>query len=261
MKFEHIKLDCDDKIAVITINRPEVLNALNRRTLEELKLAIEEIERDRSIHVFIVTGAGTRSFAAGADINDLKKIVTAIESLEFMRFGQGIFSSIERLGKPSIAAVNGYALGGGCELAIACDLRIAAHTAVFGQPEIKLGSIPGWGGTKRLSRLIGTANAKEMIFTGEFITAEVAKELGLVNRVVSQDRLMESARETAKKIALMSPVALSAAKLAINKGAESNLETGLALEAYGVSMCQTTEDQKEGIRAFFEKRKPVFRGI
>lgn len=261
MKLRHIKLDCDDKIAVITINRPEVLNALNRGALEELKLAIEEIEEDNAIQVFIVTGAGARSFAAGADINDLKKIATAIESLEFMRFGQGIFSSIERLGKPSIAAVNGYALGGGCELALACDLRIASDNAVFGQPEIKLGSIPGWGGTQRLSRLIGKANAKELILTGDFLTAEAAKELGLVNRVVSQDRLMETAREIAQKIATKSPVALSMAKLAINKGAESDLDTGLALEAYGVSMCQTTGDQKEGIRAFFEKRAPVFKGI
>jgi enoyl-CoA hydratase len=177
-----------------------------------------------------------------------------------MMLGQRIFNAIEDCSKPSIAAVNGYALGGGCELAMCCDIRIASENAKFGQPEIKLGNIPGWGGTQRLPRLIGKGRASQMIFTGEFLSAADAEKYGLVNTVTSQDELLDKAIELAKKIASMGPIALKMAKIAINEGLRSNVPTGLKVEAYGVSVCLSTEDQKEGVNAFFEKRPSHFKG-
>lgn len=259
MGYEHITLAREGNIGIITVNRPEVLNALNRQTLMELKTAFLEFDEDAKIRAFIVTGSGPKAFVAGADINELNGL-SPIEGLKFMHLGQEVFGLLEKMGTPSIAAVNGYALGGGCELAMACDLRVASTNAKFGQPEIKLGNIPGWGGTQRLPRLIGKTKAKELIFTGKFITAEEAEKLGLVNKVVPPDELLNAAKELARAVAAMAPVAVRMAKAAIDQGTETALEVGLNLEAQGVAMCLTTADQKEGVRAFFEKRTPVFRG-
>ncbi|AYO29650.1 crotonase [Biomaibacter acetigenes] len=259
MNYKNIIFEQKKNIGIVTINRQEVLNALNHETLSELMDAFHKIEDNPDIRAFIITGSGPKAFVAGADINELNG-TSPINGLQFMHFGQRIFNFIEEMGTPSIAAVNGYALGGGCELAMACDLRVASVNAKFGQPEIKLGNIPGWGGTQRLPRLIGKSKAKELIFTGIFITAEEAEKLGLVNKVVSQEDLLNVAEELAYKIALMSPIALKLAKSAINKGYETDIKIGLELEAQGVALCFTTDDQKEGVKAFFEKRPPVFMG-
>jgi len=259
MNYKNIIFEQKKNIGIVTINRQEVLNALNHETLSELIDVFHKIEDNSNIRVFIITGSGPKAFVAGADINELNGI-SPINGLQFMHFGQCVFNFIEEMGTPSIAAVNGYALGGGCELAMACDLRVASINAKFGQPEIKLGNIPGWGGTQRLPRLIGKSKAKELIFTGTFITAKEAEKLGLVNKVVSQEVLLNTAEELAYKIALMSPTALKLAKSVINKGYETDINIGLELEAQGVALCLTTDDQKEGVKAFFEKRPPVFKG-
>ncbi|GHV34216.1 crotonase [Synergistales bacterium] len=259
MEFETITLKKAGAVAVITMNRPNVLNALNSKMLGELRQVAENIESNREIRAFIITGEGPKAFVAGADINELDHL-PPIEGLRFMQMGQSVFNYIENMSKPSIAAVNGYALGGGNELCMCCDIRIASSRAKFGQPEIKLGNIPGWGGTQRLPRLIGKSRACEMIFTGEFIDAEEAARIGLVNRVVAPEELLDAAMETAEKIAAMSPNALNLAKISINEGLRSNIETGMSVEASGVALCLTTEDQKEGVDAFLQKRKPCFTG-
>lgn len=259
MNYKNIIFEQKKNIGIVTINRQEVLNALNHETLSELIDVFHKIEDNSNIRVFIITGSGPKAFVAGADINELNGI-SPINGLQFMHFGQCVFNFIEEMGTPSIAAVNGYALGGGCELAMACDLRVASINAKFGQPEIKLGNIPGWGGTQRLPRLIGKSKAKELIFTGTFITAEEAEKLGLVNKVVPQEDLLNVAEDLAFQIASKSPIALKLAKSAIDKGLEADIKIGLELEAQGVALCFTTDDQKEGVKAFFEKRPPVFKG-
>lgn len=259
MEYKNLIYAAEGTTAIITIDRPNVLNALSHDTLRELDDCISQIEQDDAIRVFIITGAGVKSFVAGADIHELDHI-SAYDGYTFMELGQRVFDRIELCRKPSIAAVNGYALGGGNELCMCCDFRIASENAKFGQPEIKLGNIPGWGGTQRLPRLIGRGRASQMIFTGEFIRAEQAKEWGLVNEVVSQEMLLPRAKEIAAVIADRGPIALHMAKEAIRRGLDSEIHTGQSVEAHGVSMCLTTDDQKEGVSAFLEKRKAIFRG-
>jgi enoyl-CoA hydratase len=253
-----VRLDRAGPVAIVTIDRPRVLNALNRAVFAELQAALAEIERDDSVRCAIVTGAGARAFSAGADIRELDALGSE-GALEFMALGQRIFDRLAHAATPTIAAVNGHALGGGLELAMACDIRIAAETARFGQPEITLGSIPGWGGTQRLPLLVGLGRARELILTGRIIDAAEAERIGLVSQVVAADRLLAAARETAGRIAALPPVALALAKDAVRQ-VEGDLAAGLRVEREHVARTFATEDQREGTRAFFEKRKPVFHG-
>ncbi len=259
MSFENITLEKKDGIAILTINRPQVLNALNRKTIEEIARAVDDIESDESVKVLIITGAGERAFVAGADINEFVGI-DVVTAKELSRNFQLLLNRIETLGKPVIAAINGLALGGGCELAMACDIRIASEKARLGQPEINLGIIPGAGGTQRLPRLVGIAKAKELIFTGDMIDAREAERIGLVNRVVPPDRVVDEAVELAKKLAGKSPFILKLAKEAINTGMNMDIYSAIALENDLVTIAFTTEDKEEGMRAFMEKRKPEFKG-
>lgn len=254
MPFEMILLEKEDGVAIITFNRPEAMNALNIQTRAEFSEALQELAQDETIRVVILTGAG-KAFVAGSDIKEFDR-TSPFDAHNIVRLGQ----LVESFEKPVIAAVNGFCLGGGCEIAMGCDLIIASEKAKFGQPEINLGIIPGGGGTQRLQRLIGPCRAKELIFTGEFIRAEEADRIGLVNRVVPMEDLMPVAKEIAGKIASKSPAALRLAKTAINRGMRTNLETGLAMEYEMYSLSLTLEDKKEGVAAFLEKRKPVFKG-
>ncbi|MBW2147166.1 MAG: enoyl-CoA hydratase/isomerase family protein [Deltaproteobacteria bacterium] len=246
-----------DGIGVIRFNRPEVRNALNRETVSQFRRALNEMAADDAIQVIIITGAGDKAFVAGADIKELRER-SAADALGYAN--QDIFNEVERCPKPTIAAVNGFALGGGCELAMCCDIRIASATARFGQPEVNLGIIPGAGGTQRLPRLVGKGRAKEMILTGEIIDAEKAEHIGLVNRVVPPDRLMEESRETARTIMGKGPLAVRLAKWAIDQGLETDLNSGLALEKSCFALLMKSEDKIEGTSAFLEKRKPRFTG-
>jgi len=257
VEYKNLLVDSGDKIAIVTINRPEVLNALNQETLREIKQAFDNLARDPQVKVIILTGSGSKSFVAGADISFMQPL-NAVQGFEFARNGQEAFMSIEGCPKPVIAAVNGFALGGGNELAMACDLRIAAETAKFGQPEINLGIIPGFAGTQRLSRLVGKTKAKEMIYTGEMIGANEAYQLGLVNKVVSPADLMTEAVKIAVKIAAKSSVTLKLAKSAIDIGLETDFNTGSIHEAELFGLCFATEDQKEGMAAFLAKRQAEF---
>ncbi|MBA3046605.1 MAG: enoyl-CoA hydratase/isomerase family protein [Candidatus Thermoplasmatota archaeon] len=257
MAYENLILAVEESIGTITINRPSVLNALNTATLQELKCAALEMQADDSVKVIILTGA-ERAFAAGADISEMMPM-TAIQGAEHGRMGQDVFSTIENLGKPVIAAVNGFALGGGCELAMACDIRVASEKAKFGQPEVKLGVTPGFGGTQRLPRLVGRAKAKELIFTGDMIGAAEAHRIGLVNSVFPPEELMGAARKLATQIAANGEIAVSLCKRAINQGIEVDLGSGCALEAEIFGLCFSTEDQKEGMKAFIEKRRAEFK--
>ncbi|MBE8539321.1 enoyl-CoA hydratase-related protein [Geoglobus acetivorans] len=254
--FERIRLDYDGDVAILTLNRPEKLNALDSKTRMELKQALDEVEQ--KARVLIITGSG-KAFAAGADINELLQR-TSLDSMEAAKLGSELFNRIEELDIPVIAAINGYALGGGCELAMACDIRIASRRAKFGQPEINLALIPGAGGTQRLPRLVGIGMAKKLILTGEIIDAETALRIGLVEEVVEEDRLMDRAAEIAEKIAEKSPVAVKFAKKAINSARSMSLPDGLKYELTLFSMLFSTHDAREGMRAFLEKRKPEFRG-
>jgi len=251
-------VDVSDSIATITLNRPRVLNALDRETFAHLEMAFGQIAADLAIRCAIVTGAGERAFCAGADIRELNELGAA-GALEFMAYGQAVFDAIAACPTPVIAAVNGYALGGGLELAMACDIRLAADSAHFGQPEITLGSIPGWGGTQRLPLLVGLGKARELILTGTIVDAATAERIGLVNQVVPAEELMPAAREMARRIAGLPPVALALAKDAIRQ-VEGDLAAGLRVEREHVATTFATEDQREGTRAFFEKRSPVFQG-
>ena len=248
----------DGPVAVITLNRPRVLNALDHATFEELQAAFARIATDPAIRCAIVTGAGDRAFCAGADVRALHEL-GAEGALAFMAYGQEIFDRIAASPKPTIAAVNGYALGGGLELAMACDIRIVAEGAGFGQPEITLGSIPGWGGTQRLPLLVGLGRARELILTGRIIDAAEAERIGLVNQVVPAAELMTAARAMAERIAALPPIALALAKDAIRQ-VEGDLAAGLRVEREHVARTFATDDQREGTRAFFEKRAPVFHG-
>jgi enoyl-CoA hydratase/carnithine racemase len=259
MAFENLLVERDGFVATVTINRPKVLNALDSRTMDELRRAVLEFRHDPAVRSIVVTGAGDRAFVAGADINELARLSPA-EGREHAIRGQHVLDLIENLGKPVIAAVNGYALGGGCELAMACTLRIAAETARFGQPEINLGIIPGYAGTQRLARLIGKGRAMEMILTGAQISAGQALELGLVNRVVPAAGLQAEAKTLAAELADKAPLAARFAIDAVNKGLDMPFNPACIFEATLFGLVAATEDMREGTRAFLEKRKPEFKG-
>jgi enoyl-CoA hydratase len=259
MAYENLLVDVSDRIATVTFNRPKFLNALNPSTVRELGTAMEEISAREDVGVVLLTGAGEKAFIAGADISEMKAFTT-MQALDFALLGQGVLSFIERMPQPVIGVINGFALGGGCEVAMACDLLVAADTARFGQPEVNLGIIPGYGGTQRLPRLVGRNLAKELVLTGEMITAQRAYEIGLVNRVVPAAELMNAAREIAKKILSRGPVAVRTAKMAMNRGLDLDLGNACALEASLFAAGFSTADRQEGIAAFLEKRKPAFTG-
>ena len=259
MSFDNLLVEREPRIAVLTIQRPQRLNALDSRTLDELREAFLSLQHDDQIHSVILTGAGEKAFVAGADINELAQD-TPDGARRRAVAGQSVFDLIEGLGKPVIAAVNGFALGGGCELAMACTLRIAADSARFGQPEINLGIIPGFAGTQRLVRLVGKSKAMEMIVTGAPITAQDALACGLINRVVPAAELMKEARALAADLASKAPVALRYAMDAVNRGAEMPFADACQLEATLFGLVTATDDMREGTAAFLEKRKPDFKG-
>lgn len=258
MEYQNILLEKDGHIAIITLNRPEVRNALDPLTWSEIRQAIRECRFDAEVRVVIITGAGDKAFASGADIRSLRER----ETLEVLKSeAQESLSDIENLDKPVIAAIDGFALGGGCELALACDIRIATGRSKLGQPEVNLGIIPGAGGTQRLQRVVGMGKAKELIFTGEIISAQEAREIGLVNKVVEQpEDLLPAAKEMASKIIAKGPVAVGLAKMAINVGANTDINSGLIFEKFAQAIAFSTSDRIEGTTAFLEKRKPEFRG-
>ena len=257
MAYQTLLIDVKDRVATVIINRPEKLNALNAQAKAELKEAFEGFAADTAVGVVIITGSGDKAFVAGTDIGELTSL-TRDSGRAFAAGGQAIFDRIERLGKPVIAAVNGYALGGGCELAIACHLRIASEKARFGQPEVNLGVIPGYGGTQRLTRLIGKGRASEMILTGAQVDAAEAYRIGLVNKVVPHAELMTRATQMAESIASLGGVAIRLALEAILAADEHTLSDGLREEARLFGDCCASEDFREGTRAFLEKRKPAF---
>jgi enoyl-CoA hydratase len=259
MSFEHLLFTKEDGIAVITLNRPKALNALNKALLLELSSALGQVENDSSVHALILTGAGDKAFVAGADISEMR-VMTPHEARAFARLGQAVMTKIERLAQPTIAAVNGYALGGGCELAMACDIRLASVNAKFGQPEVNLGVIAGFGGTQRLPRLVGAGIAKELLMTGDMISAERAAAIGLVNHVYEAAELLPKAKELAKKIAQKAPVAIRLSKQSVNEGVNMDIDRALSHEAELFALCFATEDQKEGMSAFLEKRSARFEG-
>lgn len=257
MDYKNLIVEKSDKICKISFNRPKALNALNTKVLEELDKLLDEIEKDDETFVVVFTGEG-KAFVAGADIGEMKD-KNLIEGKKFAQLGHKVFRKIELLEKPVIAAVNGYALGGGCELAMSCDIRIAGEKAKFGQPEVGLGITPGFGGTQRLSRLVGSAKAKELIFTADTISAQEAEKIGLVNKVVSQEELISETMNMANKITSKGQVAVRFSKNAINRGIETDIDTALDIEINLFGMCFATEDQKEGMKAFTEKRKAEFK--
>ncbi len=259
MAYETLLYEKRDGIATVTVNRPEKLNALNQKVMEELGACFESIRDDNEVGAVILTGGGDKAFVAGADINELA-VQAPVAGKETSRRGQRILDAIENLGKPVIAAVNGYALGGGCELAMACTLRVASENARFGQPEVKLGIIPGYAGTQRLPRLVGKGLAHQMILTGEPISAEEAHRIGLANQVVPLTDLMAAAEALARKIVANAPLAVRFALEAVNHGMEMTQEQGEFLEATLFGLCCTTTDMKEGTRAFLEKRPAKFVG-
>src|SRR5437867_2253046 len=259
LTLENVLYEKKGGIAYVTLNRPKVLNALNTKTWEDLRKAFEAARDDGEVRGVILTGAGDKAFIAGADISELAHL-TAVEGEESSSFGQSVLNLVENLGKPVIAAVNGFALGGGCETAMACTIRIAAETAKFGQPEVKLGVLPGGGGTQRLPRLVGKGRALQLILTGEMISAQEAYRIGLVNEVVPAANLISRAEAILKQIFSNAPVAIRYSLEAVTKGLETSLDEGLALEASFFGLCAGTEDKKEGTSAFLEKRAAQFRG-
>lgn len=259
MAFENLLYDKKDGIARITVNRPKVLNALNRKTLEELREALLEARDAAAVGGLILTGAGEKAFVAGADIGELAER-TPLDGKDFSLFGQSVFHLLETMGKPSICAINGFALGGGCELALSCTIRIASKNAKLGQPEVKLGIIPGYGGSQRLVRLCGKGVAHELCLTGEMITAEEALRIGLVSHIYEPRELLPAAEALAKKIIANAPLAVKYIIEAIERGSEMPLEQGLFLEATLFGLSCATEDMREGTKAFLEKRPPQFQG-
>ncbi|HKW57244.1 MAG TPA: enoyl-CoA hydratase-related protein [Candidatus Acidoferrum sp.] len=259
MAYENLLYEKKDGIAFITFNRPKVLNTLNRRTMEELREILLDARSDGAVRVLILTGSGEKSFVAGADIGELAQ-QTPVNGKEFSLFGQSVIHLLETIGKPSICAINGFALGGGCEVALACSIRIASKTAKLGQPEVKLGILPGYGGTQRLARLCGKGVAHEMCLAGEMISAEEAHRIGLVNHLYEPVELLGAAEALAKKIIANAPVAVRYAMEAIERGIEMPLEEGLFLEATLFGLCCATSDMKEGTKAFLDKRKAEFSG-
>ena len=259
MAYENIIYQVEEGIATITFNRPKALNALNSALLKEFSKALDEIDADENIRVLVLTGSGDKSFVAGADITQLATY-NSLTAKNFAQKGHAIIARLQQLPIAVIAAVNGFALGGGTEIAIACDFIYASDNAKFGQPEINLGLIPGFGGTQRLPRLIGANLAKELVFTGKMISADEAEKIGLVNKVVPQDQLMEEVLKTAKEIASKGKASLRAAKQAINNGLNTDLATGIHIEVEAFGLCYASSDSKEGTSAFLEKRKPEFKG-
>ncbi|HYK35845.1 enoyl-CoA hydratase-related protein [Alloacidobacterium sp.] len=259
MSYENILVEVRDVVAVVTLNRPKVLNALNAATLTELGTAIEELAANAAIRAILLTGAGEKAFAAGADIHELAK-VSAIDGQALAARGQHLFDRIETCGKPVIACINGFALGGGCELALACTFRIASETAKFGQPEVKLGLIPGYGGSQRLSRLVGKGAALKMILTGEMVPALEALRIGLVEEVVTLDQLLARGEQIARTIAAQAPLAVSKSLEAVHAGYDLPLRQALDLEAGLFGLCCATEDKAEGTKAFLEKRAAQWKG-
>jgi len=259
MASENVKLQKKNNIAYVTIDRPKVLNALNMATMGELQEVFTDLAADKDTRVVILTGGGEKAFVAGADINELAKN-NAVEAKAYTHRGQAVLDLIENLGKPVIACVNGFALGGGCEIAMACTMRLASEAAKFGQPEVKLGIIPGYGGTQRLPRLVGKGLAMQMVLTGEMISAQEAHRIGLVNEVVPADKLIARAEEIAGKVIGMSPLAIQYCMEAVNEGMNMTLQEGLFLEATLFAVCCSSEDKNEGTKAFLEKRKANFQG-
>jgi enoyl-CoA hydratase len=259
MEFKCIIFEKSEGIATITLNCPEALNAFSKEVVEEMINALEDVRSDENVRVVVLTGAGEKAFSAGADIKAMVGM-TALKARELSLMGEKLCLALENLEKPVIAALNGYALGGGLEVAMACDLRIASKNARMGQTEINIGLIPGWGGTQRLTRLIGRTKAKELVFTGRMIDAKTAEQLGIVNMVVPHDKFRETVRQFALELASKAPVAVRVAKALINKGADIGLDSALALEREGFGVVASTEDLKEGVSAFTEKRKPIFKG-
>jgi len=257
--FHNLTVDRDAAIALVTISRPQVLNALNMATLEELRGAVLELKDDPDVRVVIVTGAGEKAFVAGADISELANL-SPVAMSEHATRGQQVFDAIEHLGKPVIAAINGFALGGGCELAMACTIRIAADSARLGQPEINLGLLPGFAGTQRLPRLVGKGVALELLLTGRHVMADEAWRIGLVNRVVPAASLLTEARALAVELAGKAPIAIRYILDAVNRGVETSIDQGQQLEATLFGLIASTSDMREGTRAFLEKRKPAFTG-
>lgn len=259
MGCENLFVDKVEKTAILTVNRPSVLNALNKVTLTELLNIMPVLEQDDEVDVVIITGSGEKAFVAGADIAYMQGL-TAMEGRAFGALGQQVFRNIEQFPKPVIAAVNGFALGGGCELAMCCDFRLASTRARFGQPEVGLGITPGFGGTQRLARLIGPGMAKQLLYTGQTIGAEDAFRIGLVNMVTEPDKLMVTALSIAKTICQQGQLAVRLCKSALNEGMQSDIDRGMTIEADVFGLCFSTQDQKEGMKAFLDKRKPQFTG-
>ncbi|MEG2936386.1 MAG: short-chain-enoyl-CoA hydratase [Clostridium sp.] len=257
MEYNNVIFEKDGNLAIVKINRPKALNALNSETLKELNLVIEEISNDKDVYAVILTGAGEKAFVAGADISEMKDL-NAVEGKAFGALGNKVFRNLEKLNKPVIAAVNGFALGGGCELAMACDIRIASAKAKFAQPEAGLGITPGFGGTQRLSRLVGEGRAKELIYTCDMIRADEAYRIGLVNKVVEPEMLLDEAKAMAGRIMKNAPIAVAQCKEAINRGMQMDIDDAIAFEAEAFGLCFATADQKEGMTAFIEKRDKNF---
>src|SRR5262247_360738 len=258
-KLDHVLYEKRSGIAYVTLNRPRVLNALNTPTWRDLRAAFEDARDDAAVRGVILTGAGDKAFIAGADIGELAH-ASAVDAEQSSRFGQEVLDLVENLGKPVVAAVNGFALGGGCETAMACTIRVASENAKFGQPEVKLGVIPGGGGTQRLPRLVGKGRALQLILSGEMIDAQEAYRIGLVNEVVPAADLMTRAEAILKQIFANAPIAVKFALEAVNKGSETSLAEGLSLEAALFGLCAGTEDEKEGTQAFLQKRAAQFQG-
>lgn len=259
LTLENVLYEKKGPVAYVTLNRPKVLNALNRRTWEDLRSAFEDAREDSAVRGIILTGAGDKAFIAGADISELAS-VTAVEAEESSTFGQEVLSLVENLGKPVIAAINGFALGGGCETAMACTIRVASEHAKFGQPEVKLGLIPGGGGTQRMPRLVGKGRALQIILSGEIISAQEAYRIGLVNEVVPAADVITRCEAILKQIFSNAPIAVKYSLEAVNKGLETSVAEGSSLEASLFGLCAGTEDKREGTQAFLQKRSPQFQG-
>jgi enoyl-CoA hydratase len=259
MTYKFIIYEKSEGVATIMLNRPEALNAFSKESVEEVLQALEDAKNDENTRVIVLTGAGEKAFSAGADIKAMVGM-NALKARELSLMGERLCSAFENFEKPVIAALNGYALGGGLEVAMSCDLRIASENARLGQTEVNIGLIPGWGGTQRLTRLVGATKAKELVFTGRIIDAKMAEQLGILNMVVPADKFKETVRQFALDLTTKPPVAIKVAKALINKGADISLDSALALEREGFGVVASTEDLQEGVKAFTEKRKPQFKG-